>query len=122
MFSFVLINHMSETHWLSNTAGAITGGCIRRKVTRILLFVSLESDEDDADADDDFGSVAYGAMGAPSAPSWTDLLPPSLLGQGEGGEPSTTSPRTSPRKTPVTSPAKPGISSPAASPSKVSKG
>lgn len=57
-------------------------------------------------------------MGAPSAPSWTDLPPASLLGK--DGETLTTSPRGSPRKTPVTSPAKSsGLSSPANSPSKV---
>lgn len=59
-------------------------------------------------------------MGGPSAPSWTDLPPPSLLGK--DGETLTTSPRGSPRKTPVTSPARSsGMSSPANSPSKVNK-
>ena len=59
-------------------------------------------------------------MGAPSAPSWTDLPPASLLGK--DGVTLTTSPRGSPRKTPVTSPTKSsGLSSPANSPSKVSQ-
>lgn len=74
----------------------------------------LEPEEDDED-DDIYGSVAVGGA-VPSAPSWTDLPPPSLLGK--DGETVTTSPRGSPRKTPVTSPAK---SSPVNSPSKVSK-
>ncbi|KAJ7371298.1 Non-ous end-joining factor 1 [Desmophyllum pertusum] len=75
-----------------------------------------EPEEDDDDADDIYGSLAA-AVGGPSAPSWTDVLPPSLLGKDD--EPSTTSPRGSPRKTPVTSPAKSsGMSSPATSPSK----
>ncbi|XP_078377948.1 non-homologous end-joining factor 1-like [Oculina patagonica] len=77
-----------------------------------------EPEEEDDDADDIYGSLAVGgAVGGPSAPSWADVPPPSLLGQ-DGG-PSTTSPRASPKKTPVTSPAKSsGMSSPANSPSK----
>jgi len=75
-----------------------------------------EPDEDNDDDDEVSGSIAYGALGGPSAPSWTDLPPPSLLGKDD--EPSTTSPRGSPRKTPVTSPAKSGMPSPAGSPSK----
>ncbi|CAH3121148.1 unnamed protein product [Porites lobata] len=78
-----------------------------------------EPDDDDDDDDDDdelYGSVAYGAVGGPSAPSWTDLPPPSLLGKDD--ESYTTSPKRSPRKTPVTSPSKSGMSSPAGSPSK----
>ena len=78
-----------------------------------------EPDEDNDDDDEVYGLIAYGALGGPSAPSWTDLPPPSLLGKDD--EPSTTSPRGSPRKTPVTSPAKSGMPSPAGSPSKVSK-
>ena len=79
----------------------------------------LELDDDDDDDDDDelYGSVAYGAVGGPSAPSWTDLPLPSLLGKDD--ESYTTSPKRSPRKTPVTSPSKSGMSSPAGSPSKV---
>ncbi|XP_020631999.1 uncharacterized protein LOC110068921 [Orbicella faveolata] len=77
-----------------------------------------EPEEDDEDPDDIYGSIAVGgAVGGPSAPSWTDLPPPSLLGK--HGETLTTSPRGSPRKTPVTSPARSsGMSSPANSPSK----
>lgn len=87
-----------------------------------VYFILLEPEEDDEDTDDIYGSIAVGvgAVGAPSAPSWTDLPPASLLGK--DGETLTTSPRGSPRKTPVTSPAKSsGLSSPANSPSKVSQ-
>ena len=83
------------------------------------LFVPSEPDDVDDDAGEIYGSIAYGAVGGPSAPSWTDLPPPSLLGLGKDDEASTTSPRSSPRKTPVTSPVKSGVSSPAVSPSKV---
>lgn len=73
-----------------------------------------EPEEDVEDVDDIYGSVA---VGGPSAPSWTDLPPPSLFGKED--EPFTTSPRVSPRKTPVTSPAKSsGMSSLSDSPSK----
>lgn len=85
----------------------------------ICLFVPSEPDDDDDDSDEIYGSIAYGAVGGPSAPSWTDFPPPSLLGLGKDDGASTTSPRGSPRKTPVTSPAKSGKSSPAVSPSKV---
>lgn len=87
----------------------------------LICYISIEPEEDDDDADDIYGSLAVGgAVGGPSAPSWADVPPPSLLGQ-DGG-PSTTSPRASPKKTPVTSPAKSsGMSSPANSPSKVRK-
>ena len=86
-----------------------------------VCYILTEPEEDDDDADDIYGSLAAGgAVGGPSAPSWTDLPPPSLLVK--DGEPSDTSPRVSPRKTPATSPAKSsGMSSPATSPSKVRK-
>ncbi|XP_068740229.1 non-homologous end-joining factor 1-like [Montipora capricornis] len=74
-----------------------------------------EPDEGDDDVDDVYGSIAQGTVEAPSASSWTDLPPPSLMSV----EPSNASPgRGSPRKTPVTSPVKSGTSSPAGSPSK----
>ncbi|CAH3154868.1 unnamed protein product [Pocillopora meandrina] len=73
-----------------------------------------EPDEDVEEEDDIYGSVV---IGGPSAPSWTDIPPPSLFGKED--EPLTTSPRVSPRKTPVTSPAKSsGMSLPSDSPSK----
>lgn len=78
-------------------------------------FTVTEPDEDVEEADDIYGSVV---IGGPSAPSWTDIPPPSLFGKED--EPLTTSPRVSPRKTPVTSPAKSsGMSLPSDSPSKV---
>lgn len=78
-------------------------------------FTVTEPDEDVEEADDIYGSVV---IGGPSAPSWTDIPPPSLFGKED--EPLTTSARVSPRKTPVTSPAKSsGMSLPSDSPSKV---
>lgn len=78
-------------------------------------FTVTEPDEDVEEADDIYGSVV---IGGPCAPSWTDIPPPSLFGKED--EPLTTSPRVSPRKTPVTSPAKSsGMSLPSDSPSKV---
>ena len=72
----------------------------------------LEPDEGDY-----YESIPHGVAGVPSAQSWTDLHPPSLL----SAEPMDSSPRVSPRKTPVTSPVKSRMSSPAGSPSKVGK-
>lgn len=93
----------------------------RLVVVCYILIEPEEEEEEDDDADDMYASLAVGgAVGGPSAPSWTDVPPPSLLGK--DGEPSTTSPRVSPRKTPVTSPTKSSAkSSPVNSPSKVRK-
>ncbi|XP_029200277.2 non-homologous end-joining factor 1-like isoform X1 [Acropora millepora] len=78
-----------------------------------------EKDLPEPDEGDYYGSIPHGVAGVPSAQSWTDLHPPSLLSaEPMDSSPSGVSPRVSPRKTPVTSPVKSRMSSPAGSPSK----